>query len=116
LWRFGALICLASAAIAWQHELALPSNPLPERSGPLRKALLLLRESKTAEARKELEQQRKQHPDDAEVLYQIARSYFLDFYRLNDAEQRRVSTTQRRTQRLPARPERMYGGRSAFHA
>jgi hypothetical protein len=30
-------------------------------------------------------------PGDAEVLYQIARSYLLDFYRLQDAEQRRIS-------------------------
>jgi tetratricopeptide (TPR) repeat protein len=76
---------------AWQQELALPNNPLPERTGPLRKALLLLRESKTAEARKDLEEQRKLRPGDAEVLYQIARSYLLDFYRLKDAEQRRIS-------------------------
>src|SRR5262252_5873070 len=65
--------------------------PLPERSGPLRKAMLLLREGKTTEARKELEEQRKQRPDDAEVLYQIARSYLLDFYRLQNPEQRRLS-------------------------
>ena len=76
---------------AWQQELALPNNPLPEKTGPLRKALLLLRESKTAEARKDLEEQRKQRPGDAEVLYQIARSYLLDFYRLQDPEQRRIS-------------------------
>jgi hypothetical protein len=61
------------ALVAWQQ------NPLPEKTGLLRKALLLLRESKTAEARKELEEQRKLRPDDAEVLYQIARSYLIDF-------------------------------------
>jgi tetratricopeptide (TPR) repeat protein len=68
-----------------------PAYPLPEKSGPLRKALLLLRESKTDEARKELEEQRRQRPNDPEVLYQIARSYLIDFYRLQGPEQRRVS-------------------------
>ena len=77
---------------AWQqdHRPRL-RTPLPEKTGPLRKALLLLREGKTAEARKELEAQRKQRPNDAEVLYQIARSHLLDFYTLRDPEQRRVS-------------------------
>src|SRR6476646_6111756 len=68
-----------------------PVYPLPEKTGPLRKAMLLLRESKTAEARKELEQQRRLHPADAEILYQIARSYLIDFYRLQAPEQRRVA-------------------------
>ncbi len=66
-------------------------NPMPEKSGPLREAMQLLRDSKTAEARKQLEAQRKLHPDDAEIIYQIARSYLLDFYRLQDPAQRRVS-------------------------
>ncbi len=65
--------------------------PLPDRSGPLRKALLLLREGKTAEARKELEEQRGLRPNDAEVLYQIARSHLIDFYQQSDPEKRRVS-------------------------
>ncbi len=64
--------------------------PLPERTGPLQKALLLLREGRTAEGRKELEAQRRQRPGDAEVLYQIARSYLLDFYREADPEKRRL--------------------------
>jgi len=55
-----AILCVAAFAIvlrtsAWQQELAMPMTPLPEKTGPLRQALLLLRESKTAEARKELE-------------------------------------------------------------
>ena len=71
------------------HEF--PVVPLPEKTGPLRKALLLLRDSKTAEARKELEEQRKLRPTDAEVLYQIARSYLIDFYQQQDPEKRRVA-------------------------
>ncbi|HXA52155.1 MAG TPA: FG-GAP-like repeat-containing protein, partial [Candidatus Acidoferrum sp.] len=51
----------------------------------------MLRESKTEEARKELEDQRRQRPNDPEVLYQIARSYLIDFYRLPAPDQRRVS-------------------------
>jgi len=85
------LALVVAAALAQQHDPIFPPPPLPETASPLRKALLLLRESKTDDARKELEEQRKQRPDDAEVLYQIARSYLLDFYRLQDPEQRRVS-------------------------
>jgi tetratricopeptide (TPR) repeat protein len=88
-WRALALIVVGAMvfmrAVAWQQF------PLPERPGPLRKAMLLLREGKTAEARKELEEQRSQRPDDAEVLYQIARSYLLDFYRMQNPEQRRIA-------------------------
>jgi tetratricopeptide (TPR) repeat protein len=96
MWRALTLAALGVATLvvrtaAWQQELATPNNPLPERTGPLRKALLLLRESRTAEARKELEEQRKLRPDDAEVLYQIARSYLIDFYRVQDPEQRRIA-------------------------
>ena len=69
----------------------LPVVPLPEKTGPLRKALLLLRESKTAEARTELAEQRKLRPNDAEVLYQIARSYLIDFYQQSDPEKRRIA-------------------------
>ena len=96
MWRAAALATLGAALLvvrtgAWQQEPAIPANPLPEKTGPLRKALLLLRESKTAEARKELDEQRKLRPDDAEVLYQIARSYLIDFYRLKNPDQQRVS-------------------------
>ena len=65
--------------------------PLPDRPGQLRKAVLLLREGKTAEARKELEEQRALRPNDAEVLYQIARSHLIDFYQQSDPQKRRVS-------------------------
>jgi tetratricopeptide (TPR) repeat protein len=65
--------------------------PLPERKSPLQKAVLLLREGKTAEARVELERVRKLLPDDVDVWYQIARSHLLDFYQGLDYEKRRVS-------------------------
>ena len=95
------MCCIAAVAVALSivivspvvgqqgHEFEAP--PLPEKSGPLRSALMLLRMGKTAEARAELEKQRNLRPDDAEVLYQIARSYLMDFYKENSAEKRRVS-------------------------
>src|SRR5512133_2220978 len=86
---FAALIVFAQQE---QHdEMPLMLTPVPAPSGPLRKAQLLLREGKTDEARKGLEQQRKARPNDAELLYQISRSYLLDFYRLQDPEKRRVA-------------------------
>src|SRR5205807_4949674 len=88
-----ALLCqsMLFQSMAWQQDPAAAVYPLPEKSGPLSKALLLLRESKTTAARKELEEQRKQRPTDPEVLYQIARSYLLDFYRQQAPEERRIS-------------------------
>src|SRR5579872_6242201 len=87
-----AIVLLVTAPRTSGQEVdRFPVVPLPEKSGPLRQALLLLREGKTGEARKELEAQRKLRPDDAEVLYQIARSHLIDFYEQPDPEQRRVS-------------------------
>jgi tetratricopeptide (TPR) repeat protein len=84
IWKTAAALALAAAIAvtphtAGQEAQSLPTS-LPPKTGPLQKALLLLRTGKTAEARKELEAQRAQRPDDPEVLYQIARSYLLDFY------------------------------------
>ena len=85
-----AALFLAPKTSGQQVE-GFPVVPLPEKAGPLRKALLLLREGKTDEARKELEAQRKLRPDDPEVAYQIARAYLMDFYSGQDPERRRVS-------------------------
>ena len=74
-----------------QQAREFPAVPLPEKTGPLRKAMLLLRESKTEEARKELEAQRKLNPNDAEIAYQIARSYLMEFYGGDDPERRRIA-------------------------
>src|SRR5258708_266587 len=76
--------------IGGQQPPGFLAAPLPEKTGPLRPALLLLRQGKTAEARVLLEQQRKLRPDDAEVLYQIARSYLIDFYKEDDPDKRRT--------------------------
>src|SRR2546423_13703356 len=97
-WMRKAAGLLALAALALAVRLPgqeghhdFPAVPLPEKTGPLRKALLLLREGKTAEARKDLEEQRKLHPDDPDVLFQIARSYLLDFYKEQQPERRRIA-------------------------
>ena len=71
--------------------LSLIAFCLLAQDPPLRKAQLLLREGKTADARTELESFRKSHPNDAEVLYQIARSYLMDFYQGDDPEKRRIA-------------------------
>ncbi len=109
-----AVPLLVRGMVAQQDHQAhdLPVAPLPEKNGPLRQALLLLRQGKTAEARTELEAQRKARPTDDEVLYQIARSYLMDFYQLDDAEKRRISlalamemldgTLQRNPDHIPA--------------
>ena len=86
MWRAVTLVILGAALLvvrtgAWQQEPALAHESIARKDRSAAQGLLLLRESKTAEARKELEEQRKLRPDDAEVLYQIARSYLIDFYR-----------------------------------
>ena len=93
-WGWRALLgLLLAAAIVFAPRIAGQRSPapLPQKTGPLNKALLLLREGKTSEARQELEGQRKLRPDDAEVLYQIARSYLMDFYKEQEPERRRTS-------------------------
>src|SRR3977135_741868 len=63
------------------------ASPLPQNTGPLLPPTLLLREGKTPKARKELEQR----PADAEVLYQIARSYLIEFYQQQDPQRRTLA-------------------------
>ncbi len=84
-----------AAAVLWlaasaqeQHPKPLVSEAvLPPRDAALRPALLLLREGKTAEARAALEKL----PRNAEVEYQIARSYLMDFYSGGDRARARVA-------------------------
>src|SRR5262245_43407009 len=64
--------------------------PIPEKSGVLRKALLLLRQGKTLAAREELSKLLKSRPDDAEIHHQIARSHLMDFHANPDPAQRRI--------------------------
>ena len=99
LWLSGIVLALGAGILSvprltgQQHAEShdFPIVPFTAKSGPLSKALSLLREGKTGEARQELEAQRKLRPADAEVLYQIARSYLIDFYQGEDPEKRRLS-------------------------
>ena len=74
-----------------RQERGFPAAPLPEKTGALRHAMMLLREGKTSEARKELEERRKQRPGDGEVLYQIARSYLIEFYQQQEPQRRTLA-------------------------
>ncbi len=65
----------------------------PQPPQPSGEALLLLREGKTAQAR-ELLGSPSSPGASAEIRYQIARSYLLDFYQLQDPLQRRESLRQ----------------------
>jgi len=65
--------------------------PLPSIETPLRKALLLLRSGKTAEARAELNRLVQQDPSNAEIHYQIARSHLMDFYQSHDPAKSHIS-------------------------
>jgi tetratricopeptide (TPR) repeat protein len=85
-----AAAALLACLFAGPQEPA-PMYPLPEQTGPLAKPLLLLRESKTAEARKQLEELRLQRPKDPDVLFQIARSYLIDFYQEKAPEKQRIA-------------------------
>lgn len=89
----GAVLCgVGLWAQHQEHEQeVLMRTPVPEKAGPLRKAQLLLREGKTAEARRELEALRKTMSRDADLEYQMARSYLMDFYRVQDPNQRRIA-------------------------
>ena len=74
--------------------LLIVQEPLVQKTGPLAKALLLMRDGKTSEARVEMERERAAHPQDAEVGFQIARSFLLDFYRETDPTKRRLALAQ----------------------
>ncbi len=87
---------LLAAALLAQHEPAVrPGSPapapLPEKTGPLRKAQLLLREGRTEEARRELQRLIQGGAGDAMTWYQLARSYLLDFYSGTDYGKRRTA-------------------------
>ncbi|MFN7920201.1 MAG: FG-GAP-like repeat-containing protein [Bryobacteraceae bacterium] len=81
------LLALAIASVVCAQDFP----PLAERTGPLAKAAVLLREGKTAAARAELEELRKRQPRDAEVIFQIARSHLADFYRETDPAKRKIA-------------------------
>ena len=70
--------------------LLAAQEPLPRKS----QTMELLRDGRTVEARVALERERIAHPRDAEVAFQIARSFLLDFYRETDPNTRRLALAQ----------------------
>jgi tetratricopeptide (TPR) repeat protein len=91
----GAILLLAVQAPGQQSSsptgLLRSGTPLPEKASPLRKALLLLRQDKSQEARALLHGLLQTGAGDPEIHYQLARSHLIDFYRTQDPGQRRVS-------------------------
>ncbi|MCS7024882.1 MAG: FG-GAP-like repeat-containing protein [Bryobacteraceae bacterium] len=78
-------------AVSASQDHASHFPPLVERSGAMAEAALRLREGKTHAARQVLEKLRRQDPNNAEIVFQIARSYLADFYRESDAGKRRLA-------------------------
>ena len=74
-----------------EHGRHKNTPPVAERSTPLKTALDLMRDGKTAEARAVLDSLMKASPGDAEIRHQIARSHLLDFYQGTDSAKRRIS-------------------------
>jgi len=90
-WLLGGVLLLAGQQEPSPTGLIRTGPPIPETASPLRKALLLLRQDRTLEARQELTVLLKSHPADAEIHYQIARSYLMDFYAGKDRATSRLS-------------------------
>ncbi len=72
-----------------QHDKAGPA--LPKDESPLRKALLLLRQGQTQNARQEINRLLQANPSDAELYYQLARTYLTEFYSGSDPLKKRTS-------------------------
>src|SRR3954470_23794469 len=88
---------LAAAAIAavlllgQGHLDNHPGTPIAPDHPELRPAMQLLRDGNTGEARRELERLLSKNSDDAELNFQLARSYLLDFYGSGDPVAARTS-------------------------
>lgn len=80
------LAALAAVALAAQTPA-----PLPDKPSPLKTAIQLLRDAKTAEARTELTRVQKSGVDNADLWYQMARSHLLDFYREQNPSKKRLA-------------------------
>jgi tetratricopeptide (TPR) repeat protein len=95
--RFAAVAILLLVAQAFGQQASSSTGllrsgaPIPEKASPLRKALLLLRQDKSQEARQELHALLNSGATDPEIYYQLARSHLIDFNGTQDPGQRRVS-------------------------
>lgn len=112
-----AAACIAAALLAVygvraQHDSHLPPPPFATADTPLRPALSLLRDGKTEEARKIINELIAKQPTDAELYHQLARSYLMDFYgnpdparartALNLAMEALANTLKRHPDHIPA--------------
>src|SRR4051794_40721811 len=86
------IVCAISALLFGQvHHAETPGTPITAEHPELRPAMLLMREGKTEEARMQLRSLLSKNPDDAELYFQIARSYLLDYYGNGDPVKARTS-------------------------
>lgn len=85
------LLLPAKSAQNTKTGLAKQGPALPPPAAGYGKALVLLRQAKTQEARAELNRLLQQRPDDPELHYQVARAHLLDFYSRRDPHERRLA-------------------------
>jgi tetratricopeptide (TPR) repeat protein len=78
-------------SIAVWFAAAQPDIPLFPEDARLAPVHKLLRHGKTSEARKQIQSLMETAPGDAELQYQLARSYLMDFYEQRDAVRRRTA-------------------------
>ena len=84
-----ATLLAAGAAIA-QHDIH-PNESLTQPDPALRHSLQLIRQGKTGDARKELEDLLASRAGDTDVIYQIARTHLADFHSRTDPARRRLA-------------------------
>jgi tetratricopeptide (TPR) repeat protein len=84
-------LTLLAAWTALAQDHIHPSQPLTQPNPELQRALRLIRQGKTDDARKELEAVIAGRPGDPEVLYQIGRTHLTDFYSRTDPTRRRIA-------------------------
>ncbi|MCC6535908.1 MAG: VCBS repeat-containing protein [Bryobacterales bacterium] len=90
--RIGAVVCAAAVAQeTHDHRRPAPAAPLFTPDARLEPVQKLLRQSRSAEARTELTRLLAAAPDDAELHYQMARSYLIEFYELRDPARRKTA-------------------------
>ena len=68
-------------------QLPLSQTPLPDQPAPSATPSSSSATARPTKPARTSKQQRKSRPNDPELLFQIARSYLVDFYRLQDPEQ-----------------------------
>ncbi|MBI1898755.1 MAG: VCBS repeat-containing protein, partial [Acidobacteria bacterium] len=121
-------LCAIAGVLAWSQLTAPPAHqpeteisPGAASSSGLRKPLLLIRRGKTEEARQELRRLLDGDPTNAEIWYQIARSYLMDFHAGRDPRRARMSLSlamEALANTLKGDPDHVYAlqAKSVIHA